>query len=324
MNICMVGYGSIARCHVETLREQSVDMHTVVGRLPEPTADFAEEYGFRAQTTNLDDALANPEIDAVVVCSPSGLHYEQTAAALRAGKHVLTEIPLALSLREVDELIALADRQDRRLMVCHTQRYYPGLRIVRERIAADKLHVHHIIYRNAFLRRGAVNWMGRQRSWIDNLLWHHGCHLVDATMWLLGATDVQVDGHLALPAKHLGIPMDLSIVMRTPQDQLISIAMSYNSHIGTTDCLIVGEEDSYLFTRARMTDKDGTAYEPAAGEDPIAIARYDQDAEFLAAVREGREPAISGRAVRPAMAVLQEVQDQFERWAPPGAVHPLG
>src|SRR5436190_796584 len=98
-----------------------------MGRLPEPAAEFAREFGLSYATTDLARVLADPEVDCVVICSPSDVHADQTARALEAGKHVLCEIPLATSLGDVDHLIALADRVDRRLMVCHTQRYYSAL-----------------------------------------------------------------------------------------------------------------------------------------------------------------------------------------------------
>ncbi len=324
MNICLIGYGSIAGCHVAALRGEPVTFHTVVGRLPEPTADFAQEHGFQHHTTDLDEALASPEIDAVLVTSPTDLHFEHAEKALLAGKHVLCEIPLATSLPQVDRLIELAGVLDRRLMVCHTQRYYPEFGFARQLISQGKLHVHHLVYRSYTLRRENINWMLRRRSWTDNLLWHHGCHLVDTSLWLLGATEVEVDGHLALPGKALGIPMDLAIVLRTPQDQLVNVSMSYNSHIRTGDCLIIGEEDSLLVAGGKVTNHDGVLYEPPPGADHQNDSIAAQDREFLAAVREGREPALGGAAIRPTMVVLQAVQDQFDAWAPPGAQHPIG
>ncbi len=322
MRIALIGYGSIAEAHVQALQQiGGVEFWVVVGRLPEPTAAFAQRFGFRFHTTDLATALSDLMVEAVVVCSPTDLHAQQTAQALEAGKHVLCEIPLATSLAETDRLIALADRQDRRLMVCHTQRYWPTVQRARQAVA-DGLFVHHMVARYLFLRRENVNWRGRRRSWTDNLLWHHGCHAVDTVLWLLGAETVTVSGHVALPSRHLGIPMDIAIVLRTPQDQLATIALSYNSHLALHDYLLIGEQDTLLVTPRRLEHQAGLLYDQATA-DPLESAIVQQDREFLAAVREGREPAISGRAVRPTMAVLQAVQDQFAAWAPPGALHPV-
>ncbi len=73
-----------------------------------------------------------------------------------------------------------------------------------------------------------------------------------------------------------------------------------------------------------MTAPDRAPYEPPAGGSHQAQSIANQDREFLSAVHEGREPAVSGAAVRPAMTVLQAVQAQFDTWAPPGAIHSIG
>ncbi len=318
MNIALLGYGSIARVHAQAVRRlqarpegQDLALYAVMGRLAEPAQAFARELGVLHATTDLEALLADPAVDAVIICSPTDLHAAQTERALRAGKHVLCEIPLATSLADTDRLIRLADTVDRRLMVCHTQRYYPALVEARRMIVAGALHPHALIARYLFFRRENVNWMGRRRSWTDNLLWHHGCHAVDAALWLLGATEAEVSAQIALPGGALDIPMDLAVVLRTPRDQLATIAMSYNSHIPLHDYLVIGEEETLLFDNGLLRTKDRVLvdWSEATG---LPDAVVDQDAEFFAAVREGREPAVSARAVRPAMAALQAAQDSLD------------
>ncbi len=323
MNICLVGYGSIARSHLQALASEPVTLHTVMGRLAEPTAAFAAEFGFRHHTTDLDAALRDPAIDAVIITSPSDIHAEQTEKALRAGKNALVEIPLATSLGDADRLAQLAQDQKRVLMVCHTQRYYPPLVAARQMIAEGRLHVHHISTRYLFFRRENVNWTGRRRSWSDNLLWHHGGHAVDTSLWLLGATAGDVVSQTALPSKPLDIPMDLDILVRTPKDQLIAVNMSYNSKLSYNEYLIMGEETTLLATNHKLSSPDAVLVEDSGDTGPGPSPILAQNREFFAAIREGREPAISAAAVRPAMKVLQTVQDQFDAWAPPGQLHPV-
>src|SRR5262245_64635525 len=121
-----------------------------MGRLSDPAEHFAREHGLASATTDLDALLDDSSLDVVIVCSPSDAHAAQTEAALRAGKHVLCEIPLALSLAETDALTALADRTRRTLMVCHTQRFYSPLVEARRMIAAGELHPHAIVSRYMF------------------------------------------------------------------------------------------------------------------------------------------------------------------------------
>jgi 2-hydroxy-4-carboxymuconate semialdehyde hemiacetal dehydrogenase len=310
-----VGYGSIARQHARALRglwdariAPDLRLSGVMGRVEASAAEFAAEFGLGLATTDLGQLLDQPELDGVVICSPTDRHAEQTELALRAGKHVLCEIPLATSLGEVDRLIALADQLGRRLMVCHTERYYTALLEVRRRIASGALHPHAIVSRYMFQRRENVNWVGRRRSWTDNLLWHHGCHAVDAALWMLGADQADVVAEVALPGANLGIPMDLAIAMRTPRDQIVSVSMSYNTHLPLHDYLVIGEETTLLFSDGELRSKDSVLV-PRQDLRDLTEPIRDQDAEFLAAVREQREPAVSGRAVRPAMAALQAVDD---------------
>jgi 2-hydroxy-4-carboxymuconate semialdehyde hemiacetal dehydrogenase len=198
-------------------------------------------------------------------------------------------------------------------MVCHTQRYYPGLVEARRMIAAGELRPYNVVARYMFHRRQNVNWMGRRRTWTDNLIWHHGCHAVDASLWLLGATDVEAQANVALPSGPLGIPMDWSITMRTPRDQLATVSLSYNTHIPLLDYLVIGEQTTLLFDDGELRGPEGRVLVPKPRDEAVADAIGRQDAEFLAAVAEGREPAISGRSVRPAMAALQVAQDTLDR-----------
>lgn len=312
MKICMVGYGSIARSHMQALNELGgVTYDSVVGRLLEPSQEFAQEWGFTHATTDLDEALARPGLDAVIICSPSDAHAAQAEAALKAGKHVLVEIPLATNLADAERVNKLAHERNLRLMVAHTQRFYPGLVEARRRIAAGALTPHHLVFRWWFLRRENVNWAGRRRSWTDNLLWHHSCHSVDTALWLLGLPEsgqnLEVYGQLAPPSTSLGIPLDLDIQMRTATGQLVSISMSYNSPWSTHDYVVIGEEETLAYVEGELRNKEGQDLTP-----PKTNSIREQDQEFFAAIRENREPSVNGDSVMPTMRVLQYVQDHGE------------
>jgi 2-hydroxy-4-carboxymuconate semialdehyde hemiacetal dehydrogenase len=120
--------------------------------------------------------------------------------------------------------------------------------------------------------------------------------------------------------------MDLGIVMRTARDQLATVAMSYHTRIALHDYLIIGEETTLLFENGQLRDSERVLVEKqeeTAGGPESPIAR--QDAEFFAAVRDGREPAVSARSVRPAMAALQAAQESLDAQQAalgPAAKHP--
>ncbi len=331
MGIALLGYGSIARSHmlaIQSLRDgpigRDLRLRSVMGRVAESAAEFAQEYGFDRSTTDLDEVLNDPEVDVVIVTSPSELHAEQTERALTAGKHVLCEIPLAMSLADTDRLIQVADAAGRSLMVCHTERFYPTLNEVKRRVVAGELHPHAIHARFMFDRRENVNWMGRRRSWTDNLLWHHACHSVDSALWLTGAAELEVLAQLALPGGNLEIPMDLVLAMRTPRDQVISLSMSYNTKFPMHDYLFIGEETTLHYLGGALIDRAGIVVAaPEGSEVDFGVAL--QDREFFLALLEQREPSVSARAVRPAMAALQAAQDSLDARARdlgPDARHP--
>jgi 2-hydroxy-4-carboxymuconate semialdehyde hemiacetal dehydrogenase len=331
LNVALLGYGSIARIHANAIRQlaetpggRDLRLYGVMGRDQAATEAFAREYGMQLATTELDELLADPSVEVVVICSPSDLHTDQAERSLRAGKQVLCEIPIATSLADTDRLIRAVEETGRSLMVCHTQRFYRGLMEAKRMLAEGELRAHALACRHIRLRRENVNWKGRRRSWTDNLLWHHGCHSVDTALWLFDAAEAHVTGQVALPGGNLDIPMDLTITLRTPRDQIATIVMSYNSHFPMHDYLVMGEETSVLWEEDQLRTPDRVlAGERDSGALEGAMVR--QDAEFFAAIREGREPSVSARAVRPAMAALQAVQDILDaRLAElgPGARHP--
>jgi 2-hydroxy-4-carboxymuconate semialdehyde hemiacetal dehydrogenase len=309
MKAAIIGYGTTANSHARTLRQEGVVLESVVGRLAEPTAEFARQHGIPHPTTDLGEALARPGLDVVVICSPSAVHAEQTELALLAGKHVLVEIPLAMNYPAAERLTRLAEERGLTLMVAHTHRYGPAIREVKRRIGDGQLTVRNIIARYVFLRRENVDWTGRQRSWTDNLIWHHGCHATDMCLWLLGETvpgNVAVTANVAKPDAHMGIPMDLSILLRTPGGALASVNMSYNSHLSRYDYLVIGDETTLLVSEGKLFGPEGVLLDPAQlpkGES----AQVLQNREFLAAVSERRPAAISGAAVLPAMWALGQV-----------------
>lgn len=307
MRLCFVGYGSIADEHAKAFVQiPGVELTCVVGRDPAATEAFAEQWGFPKWTLDLDTALAG-EVDGVVITSPSDLHAEQTMRSLRAGKHVLAEIPVATSLADAERVAAAVRETGLRVQAAHTQRYHPALMELRRRIASGQLHPHHVVCRWFFMRRSNVNWKGRQRTWTDNLLWHHGCHVVDAALWLLGADSAaDVRAQFGRPHPNLGIPLDLDLTFRA-SDRLVTVAMSYNSPWPQHDYFVIGEETALDFRDGKLLSPEGVVHDGAGANDSI----LEQDREWIYAVRENREPAVNVDAVLPAMRILQAAQDQM-------------
>jgi 2-hydroxy-4-carboxymuconate semialdehyde hemiacetal dehydrogenase len=326
LRIAIVGYGQIARSHTRTMRREGHALRWLIGRVPERTEAFARENGFARHSTNLDDALSDAEVDAVILCTPSEQHADQTAACLAAGKHVLVEIPLAMTYAEGQRLAQEARRTNRTVMVAHTHRYQPAIRRAKAKIDAGELTLHSVFARYMFLRRENVGASGYVRSWTDNLLWHHGQHATDMCLWLLGVDrpgEVEVGSMLALPDQQLDIPLDLTLVLRTSRDQLATVAMSYNSHVSLNDYVLIGVEDTLIVENGLLRNREGVLYDPKQDESEERQSGLLQNREFVAAIREGRQPAISADSVLPALDALQQAQNAYDDYRSGRGPHPI-
>jgi 2-hydroxy-4-carboxymuconate semialdehyde hemiacetal dehydrogenase len=310
MNVCMVGYGMMGVWHSEALKRTDATLHTVVGRRPEAASEFAGRYGYRKWTIALDEALLDPEVDMVVIASPSEHHEAQAIRSLEAGKHTLIEIPIALSLEGAKRVVAAGEKSGTVYGLSHPMRFRRERDPLRQRIAAGEETIRHIAGR-LFIRRlvntGAT---GYRRSWTDNILWHHFCHFVDLAMFLFdGAPIRRIQSHMGPCHERTGIPMECVVLVETEADQSFLVHGSYHATFRHYDELIVTDRETYFF------DARANALRTEAGTVPIEeeqenCARVIFD--FLDAVAEGRPPRASGPSVLPAMRVLQAVQDDWD------------
>jgi 2-hydroxy-4-carboxymuconate semialdehyde hemiacetal dehydrogenase len=198
-------------------------------------------------------------------------------------------------------------------MVCHTQRYSAPLIEARRLIASGEVRPRAMVSRYLLDKRENVSWTGRRRSWTDNLLWHHGCHAVDAALWLLGTEAIDVTARATPPDRRLGIPMDLSILMRTAREQVVTVVMSYRALPPLQDYVVIADETTLVYANDELRDHERVLVLTAdhGGYDAVALDR--QDTEFFRSIMTGSEPVSSARSVRPAMAALQAAQNELDR-----------
>ena len=338
LNVCMVGHGMMGIWHSEALKRlDDCQLHTVVGRpkLPEPesapasapvptegrrpasTEVFADRFGYKKWTTDFHQAIGDDEVDIVVVAGPSESHAEMALAALEQGKHVRVEIPIAMNLEGAEAVVAAGRERNLTVGVVHPMRFRVERLPVVERIRAGEERVSHVQGRFFIHRMSNVGATGLQRSWTDNLLWHHTTHLIDFGLWMVsggdlaGTEDRIRNIHSVYPPiePHTGIPMELVLVVETVDDQTIVCTGSYYSGEYVYDTLAVTDLNSYRVDerRSTMTTREG--------EQPIASEQENAEliaADFVNAVRDGREPAVPGWSVLPAMRVLSQAQDKWD------------
>jgi 2-hydroxy-4-carboxymuconate semialdehyde hemiacetal dehydrogenase len=304
MKICLAGTGAMGVIHMKALRKiDGVEVVSVNSRTDESGKAFAAEWGIPHYSTSLDESLDRPGVDAAILTTPSNLHAEQTVRALGKGKHVQVEIPMSLNLPDAERMVAAARKAGRVCMVTHTRRFSSPHREIRRRIQDGSFHLHHMVVETYFFRRENTNMHGQPRSWVDNLLWHHGCHSVDLAQWILSEPNFEVWGQKGPDHPVLGIPMDMTVGMKSKNGPLFSLAMSFNNK-GPFGGFYryIGEEETYKVYRDVMTDSEGKDV-PLDG-----TPGFDrQDVEFTSAIREGREPESSARSCLPTMALLDKI-----------------
>jgi predicted dehydrogenase len=139
MRVGVVGTGFIGPVHVEALRRIGAEVVGLVGSSPERAAPKAAALGIPKVYENFEALIADPEIDVVHITSPNHLHFPQAKQALRAGKHVVCEKPLAMDTTESSELVALAKEVGKVAAVNFNIRFYPLAHEARARVQAGEI-----------------------------------------------------------------------------------------------------------------------------------------------------------------------------------------
>ncbi len=312
IKVALAGAGAFGIKHLDGIRNiPDVEVVSLISRELEKTREVAEKYGIKHVTTELADSLAMPEVDAVILCTPTQMHAEQTLACLRAGKHVQVEIPLADSLKGAEEVVALQKQTGLVAMCGHTRRFNPSHQYVHQQIAAGKFNIQQMDVQTYFFRRTNTNALGQARSWTDHLLWHHAAHTVDLFAYQCNSPIVQANAIQGPIHPVLGIAMDMSIQLKAANGAICTLSLSFNNDgpLGTY-FRYIGDTATYL---ARYDDLF-TGKEEKIDVSQVAVSMNGielQDREFFAAIQEGREPNSSVGKVFACYQVLHQLEQQL-------------
>ena len=313
MRIAVAGAGAFGIKHLDGLQNiDGVEITSIVSRRIEQAREVAEKYGARHATTDLDETLAQDDVDAVILCTPTQMHAAQSIATLCAGKHVQVEIPLADNLADALAVDAAQRATGLVAMVGHTRRFNPSHQWVHNKIVAGELSIQQMDVQTYFFRRSNMNALGQPRSWTDHLLWHHAAHTVDLFQYQTGE-DVVIANAVQGPIHPvLGIAMDMSIQLRTLSGKICTLSLSFNNDgpLGTFFRYIC-DNGTYL---ARYDDLLTGKDEPV-DVSHVAVSMNGielQDREFVSAINEGREPNSSVADVLPCYRVLDVLAQQLE------------
>ena len=312
IKVALAGAGAFGIKHLDGIKNiEGVEVVSLISRELDKTRETANKYGIAHVTTELADSLALPELDAVILCTPTQMHAEQSLACLKAGKHVQVEIPLADSLKGAQEVVALQKQTGLVAMCGHTRRFNPSHQYVHNKIKAGEFNIQQMDVQTYFFRRTNMNALGQARSWTDHLLWHHAAHTVDLFAYQCGSPIVKANAVQGPIHPTLGIAMDMSIQLKAANGAICTLSLSFNNDgpLGTF-FRYIGDSATYI---ARYDDLY-TGKEEKIDVSQVAVSMNGielQDREFFAAIREGREPNSSVAQVFNCYQVLHDLEQQL-------------
>ena len=312
IKVALAGAGAFGIKHLDGIKNiDGVEVVSLISRDLEKTREVAAKYGIGHVTTNLEDSLALPEVDAVILCTPTQMHAAQSIACMKAGKHVQVEIPLADTLRGAMDVAAMQEQTGLVAMCGHTRRFNPSHQFVHQEIAAGRFNIQQMDVQTYFFRRTNMNALGQARSWTDHLLWHHAAHTVDLFAYQAGSPIVKANAIQGPIHPVLGIAMDMSIQLKAANGAICTLSLSFNNE-GPLGAFFryIGDTQTYL---ARYDDLYN------GKDEKIDVSQVDvsmngielQDREFFAAIREGRQPNSSVASVLPCYQVLHDLEQQL-------------
>lgn len=333
----VIGAGGIAHAHAHALRALS-DMTELVAAcdtIPAAAEKYGQEFGI--PTYGGEDAvarlLARDDVDAVSLATPSGLHYDQASSALRAGKHVLTEKPMAVTLEQAETMIAAQAETGRTLGCVFQQRFNPAAVIVKR--AIDDGRFGKILHANAYLKwyrsqgyYDAGGWRGTWRMDGGGSLMNQSVHYIDLMQWLVGGI-ASVKGYSETLNHNIETEDDATAAVRlrsggvgTIEGMTNAVANGYDRvEVYGTDGMaaIEGGQLTRYFTRAQEQKPTPENPKPSQNLAPQVLEAFKADnpnwrtghqavfASFADAVLKGKEAPVNGREGKKAIAIILSI-----------------
>jgi predicted dehydrogenase len=334
MTFGIIGCGMIAINHVRALQQiEGVDVRAVVDVDVERARLFAQRFGVAAVFTDTDEMLASG-LDAVTVCTPHTAHETGVVAAARQGVHVLCEKPMALSLDAADRMIKATDRAGVRFGVVFQRRFWPPARRIRRAIDDGALGtpiVGGVVARfNRDAAYYAEPWRGRLDAEGGGVLMTQAIHHIDLLQWFMGPA-IRVSGRVANLAhgELIEVEDSASAIIEFASGGLATVQagttfnpglgaqvwvsgsngqtaslIEFPEGIGVTDVWTLPGEEEYAAVYRR-----GGMFDIALSEIHRSLVPFhaQQIEDFVSAIREDREPAVTGREAVKSLEIVQAI-----------------
>jgi len=333
----IIGAGGIAHAHANTLRGlgEMAELVAACDAIPAAADKFASEFGIETYggPDGIERMLARPDLDAISLGTPSGLHYVQACQGLRAGKHVLTEKPMAITLGQADEMIGAQAETGKTLGCVFQSRFNPGAVIVKQ--AIDDGRFGRILHANAYLKwyrnqayYDAGGWRGTWRMDGGGSLMNQSVHYIDLMQWLVGGV-ASVKGYTGTINHKIETEDSATAAIKLRSGGLGTIEGTTNilangydrvEVYGTDGMAVIdGGRLTRYFTRAEALQPTAANPKPDQNVAEQALQAFKQThpnwrtghaavfASFIEAVLAGKEPPVGGREGKKAVEIILAV-----------------
>lgn len=330
----IVGVGSIADLHARAISQvDGAELVACVARTTQAVKQFAAEHGCDAET-DIDALLAREDCDVVVVTTPSGTHADIGVRAARSGKHVLVEKPLDISVEKADELIAACKQNNVTLGVIFQSRFGVGARALKRAVDAGRFGrltqcSAYIPWHRSDEYYASAAWRGTTEYDGGSML-NQGIHAIDLLLWLVGDVG-EVSGRVQTRLHDIEVEDNAVAWLSFDNGSLGVIQCSTSCYPGESKRIEIKGE----FGSVTLVDDVPTVWEFAqpAAEDELVISLREhvgpvhgasdpkavgveghraQYVDFVAALREGRDPAIPGHEGRRSVQVINAILESSD------------
>ena len=331
LGFAILGAGMVAEYHLNAIQECADLGARLVGvghYNPARYEDISERFG--APASSYDELLADPAVDAVCICTPSGHHAQQAIAAASSGKHVLVEKPMALSLADADAMIAACRENGVQLGVCLQRRAEPLFRRVHDAIHGGDLgEITLGVVTMPYFRDepyyAQAEWRGTWAMDGGGVLMNQGIHIVDLLLWFLGDP---VEVHAFADSRHRSVEIEdtAGAVLRFANGTVATITATVATEPGFPHRLEVYGTNGGIQIEGESVLRWGLADESKATVEPWPVATEQVDAgmagdprgistsghiailkDFIAGIRRGEDPVIDGAEGRRSLAAILAV-----------------
>ncbi len=317
IRVAVIGCGLIAqRSHLPAYAAApEADLAAVVSGHREHAEAAAREFGAARVLSSWEEAVADPGIDAIDICTPNALHAPIAIAAARAGKHVLVEKPMATTLAEADAMIAAARETNVTLMVAHNLRFVPIYQVI-ERAMRDGIIGRPFTARGMFMHAGPDEFWGATSDWFwqeanagGGSLLDMGIHMIDLLRWMIGRRVIEVSAMTARVLKPTFADDNALVLMRFEGDVLASVQSSWSARPAPDRQITIhGEKGNIAMGRSAaeplafhlQTDGDPSTIVP---DIPSASPIGDPFVHFVRSIQQGVEPLVTGQEGRTSLAI---------------------